>query len=612
MIVYGDTAHEVSAASMLAAVGELAQNSRAASLDGARALLIQTGQLEQALHDAGDESCDPTPVRSSERVTDSVAAVFASLWARAAGVRQRHHYEPSAALADATHHLAQIEVPSSMTFHVKVPEGFEFYALFPEQYCVSALKWAADHASVESKRALIIGIRSIGTTLSALVAAVLRNAGWQCERLTVRPTGHPFTRTVRLPPFDSSQFNCALIVDEGPGISGSSMASVADALATQGIRDVSFLPGHSREPGFAASAEIRRRWAQTPRYVASLAELTWNGVSLAQSLAQKTSELFPSDPVVRVEDVSGGLWRAAVYRSETDWPACPAAFERMKFLCTQAGGDAVLWKFAGLGCLAGGTGASAESLFAQLSTKAQAGWCPEPLALHRGFIAMRWIDGRRLSKGDAADAAVLDHIGRYLAATAGPPLPAAAAERAHSRLADLLFLNTKEALGDEWAARARARAGIAIGTGTPGYTDGHMAPHEWIRTRAGQLLKTDAAGHDCDHTVIGSQPLLWDIAGTMIEWDIDWRRGTPLLSPIQARGIAVDRDALHFHECAYAAFRLGLHGLCAEQAAADSAERARLQRAADFYRDKLLERLTAPAGRPREARSCSELARPNR
>src|SRR5581483_1173657 len=92
--------------------------------------------------------------------------------------------------------------------------------------------------------------RSIGTSLSALVAATLKAAGWQTERFTVRPAGPPFARTVALPSAPVPNARHALIVDEGPGMSGSSLAAVAQALVESGFKPerISFLPGHDREP----------------------------------------------------------------------------------------------------------------------------------------------------------------------------------------------------------------------------------------------------------------------------------------------------------------------------------------------------------------------------
>src|SRR5581483_261183 len=95
--------------------------------------------------------------------------------------------------------------------------------------------------------------------------------------------------------------HCALVVDEGPGISGSSMAAVAEALVRSGVHDIAFLPGHGGDPGWAASPEIRRRWRETPRYVTPLDSLTWNGRSLKQQFVMETEKLAPGGPFEAVD-----------------------------------------------------------------------------------------------------------------------------------------------------------------------------------------------------------------------------------------------------------------------------------------------------------------------
>jgi hypothetical protein len=55
------------------------------------------------------------------------------------------------------------------------------------------------------ERAAVVGVRSIGTALSAIVAAVLNANGWQAHRFTLRPGGHPYTREVTIDPNDLAE-----------------------------------------------------------------------------------------------------------------------------------------------------------------------------------------------------------------------------------------------------------------------------------------------------------------------------------------------------------------------------------------------------------------------
>src|SRR5262249_5821936 len=88
----------------------------------------------------------------------------------------------------------------------------------------------------------VIGIRSVGSTLSAVVAAALWARGSTATRITVRPQGEPYARTIIFLREQVSWIQNALaadrdfvVVDEGPGFSGSTFLSVARALEAAGV-----------------------------------------------------------------------------------------------------------------------------------------------------------------------------------------------------------------------------------------------------------------------------------------------------------------------------------------------------------------------------------------
>ena len=78
------------------------------------------------------------------------------------------------------------------------PEGYAFYCLYPEMYRDAALRFFREQGASSS---VVIGIRSIGASLSTVVADTVQ-AVW---RFTVRPRGHPFDRELRL----SAEFGAA-------------------------------------------------------------------------------------------------------------------------------------------------------------------------------------------------------------------------------------------------------------------------------------------------------------------------------------------------------------------------------------------------------------------
>src|SRR5205814_3659491 len=134
---------------------------------------------------------------------------------------------------------------------------------------------------------------------------------------------------------------------------------------------------------------------------------------------------------------SAGQWRQCAFENEEDWPALAIQFERMKFLCVRSEGTSVLWKFAGLHCAEDGQSAS-DIAFKQLAARASAGFGPVPLGTCWGFVGMPWVEGRRLTLTDAADASVLTRVGNYIVHAKGPELSWEEQGAAIARLAEML------------------------------------------------------------------------------------------------------------------------------------------------------------------------------
>ena len=574
MIVYGDLHSQEPAGVLLERLRLRADRGALGGPDERRGLLIEAGKLEQAVADAlpGDET-----LRRIEAMTELAAAAFLG-FAAARSVRDA---------------LARIELAPDRLLRLKEPEGFAFYTLYPEHYARTAELWLKNHADAPSKKAVVVGVRSIGTSLSAVVAQVLSRAGWTVRRLTVRPTGHPYRRRVELPDKALNGARFGLVVDEGPGRSGSSMAATAQALANAGLESsrIAFMPGHGGDPAAPGSEEVRRWWANTRRYVAGPDEPIFDGRSLVNALAERSG-----GPVVRIEDLSAGAWRMAVYSDARAWPAAFPAFERTKLRVVGADGSSVLWKFEGL------TG-GAEAGASRMTELAERGWTVAPLASALGFVARPWLSGKPLRR-ESRDEATLVHLGRYIAAAALPPVPesgrAAALEVSSGRspedrlrlerLREMLYWNVRESLGERLAERARALKGPQSEYSGPGYGDGRLGPEEWLRRPDGKLVKVDCVGHRTDHTVIGAQPVAWDLAGAIVEWELEDQAARTLLEAFSAvGGEPPSASALEFYRLAYAAFRLGQCAMCTGMA--DPEETLRLERAARFYRAQLAGRL---------------------
>lgn len=598
MIVYGDPRFDAPAYEIIGWMQTTVRSLDPANLQALRSALIKAGQLEQAIADA-----DMERLPAFQRLTDLLARAFA---ARLEGATNRVTQEVAAAYkllvnlaADTTRSAG-----SATKLTVKTPEGFEFYALYPEQYVLAARRWATEREAVQPKLALAVGIRAIGTTLSAVVAAVLETAGWKTARLTVRPWGHPFHRELALSNVPWADAAHALIVDEGPGMSGSSMAATARALHSHGFvpERMSFFPSHPAGPGLSASPEVRRWWEMVPQFCARLEDVHWShraSEALDPSGLLKAAASTLAGPRVyeQIQSVGGGLWRAAAYSDESEWPAVCARFEAPKFLCSAADGTRVLWKFVGLGGWVNGKTTASGQAAARATKLAKEILAPPSLGLVEGFLAQPWIEGKRLTQADAHDPQILQHIARYVAQSTGPCLAPSEHVLAVRRLRDMACHNCCEAFGSgpnaEWLACLCSRA-----ENTPRVSagDGHLAPHEWVRIPSGRILKTDALGHAGDHTVVGAQSVLWDVASVLLEWGLAKDARTGFLSNLAKLGLEFGLEELRFYEAAYAAFRLGQTAFCLALEPSESAEHARLAAARNAYSRALLQLLSARDG----------------
>jgi hypothetical protein len=601
VIVYGDPSYDIGldafAAQLRRRAVAVADTDHGGSgmlerLSAARGLLIDVGRLEQAGQDhlegldRAARDLDRAGAASLRAATDAAAEAFCAVWEVARG-RSPTSCEGvvASALADLVAALDRLPgALADVAVTVKTPEGFAFYTLYPEQYCVAAHEWADDHRWATDRQVAVIGLRSIGTTQSAVVARTLVQRGWEVRRLTVRPVGPAFARTVGLP--DGHRAAAwSIVVDEGPGLSGSSMAAAAEALERAGTAadHISFLPGHGGDPGPAASGGVRTRWAATSRYVAPLASMRWLGMTLPEVLSASTPVVCrtPSD-VAELDDLGGGAWRAFTYRHEREWPAVDPAFERAKYRCTLADGRAVLWKFFG---------ADDERAHHLAEVRYGLGWGPRPLGRLHGFVATEWIRGTPLDGSDP-ERYVAD-VARYVHDVAGPALAARQRSDGVARLAEMLYWNTSESLGPATADRTRAPSSAAERESrvirSARFGDGSMQPHGWLLDGdTGRLRKVGGLGHDRDHTMVGAQSIAWDVAGTIVEWRLVGRVRRDFLRAVAAAHPEVLSPTwMRFHELAYAAFRVGQATMSAAASPSGDADAHRSRDAVIPYRQRL-------------------------
>lgn len=476
---------------------------------------------------------------------------------------------------------------------VRVPEGFAFYAVYPEAYVEAARRLKL----IGEPR--VIGIRSIGTSLGAAVAAALHAR----PVITVRPFGNPSAREIAIDPELERELLQGdahyVIVDEGPGQSGGSFGSVADWLIDRGIPNerIAVLPSHTGQPGSASDDTRRSWWARVQRQVGDFGE---HWPELIARWCTEVIGVLDEPP----RDLSGGKWRQIHYARDEELPATVPAWERRKYLVS-AGGERFLVKFAGLGCIGEDKLALARSLYRD-------GFLPEPIGLAHGFHIERWCEGATPlpdSEKPLAD------IARYIG-TRARMLPAASGSGAS--IEELLVMarrNISLEFGDErasalghWTNHAADLERRIVRV----RTDNKLDRHEWLRSSAGALIKTDALDHHQAHDLVGCQDLAWDVAGAIVEIDVDQDRNERFIDTVENSAAAtVDRELLDFYRLAYLAFRLGKARL--GQTMTEPAEQQRLDCAARRYAAELrhlLESTTARLGsNPRSIEGRNELLR---
>jgi hypothetical protein len=456
--------------------------------------LLRCGELECALEDAG---CGEAATLAA--ISDKCAAAV---------VNGRFQSKP-----ELLRGLPE-RVPGEL--QVSTPECFAYYALHPLHYADVIEQFG------DVRDAVVIGIRSIGTTLSAVTAAALRGQGARVERFTVRPEGHPFDREVRWTSLQSRVVRegtergaVFVVVDEGPGLSGSSFLSVAEALGSAGVREeqIVIVPSHAPDTSVLRAPDAARRWAK-----------------------------FRCVPIARGrhpqgEWIGAGEWRCK-FLNEGDWPGTWTTMERAKFLSAD---ERVFWKFEGLGPYGARAGEQARAL-------AVAGFGAPVVGDENGFLGYECQRGHSVRR-DELDLGLLKRIAAYCAFRAEQfACEVSAAQR--EDLTTMLRVNFEREFG---AQVPESFASLEVVR--PTICDAKMAPHEWFRSEEGRLRKLDATSHGDDHFFPGPCDVAWDLAGALVEWEMEPPACDALLREYESLTGDDATTRLESYRLAYAVFR---------------------------------------------------------
>lgn len=533
MYVFRDGRRTVSGteliSSLLGALSRWRSAPKHARQDRLLAALIAAGELECALLDsAGSDEASSNSCAIATEITEALAHWF---------------------LAGQIHsHLSILqrvgEVQATGRYEVAVQEGFAYYALHPRKVAM-----LLDNMVLKSPVA-VIGIRSIGTTLSAVACASLQLRGIACRRLTVRPTGHPYDRRLDVAPELSdwiarSPGATFLIVDEGPGISGSSFLAVAEALSRCGVESgrIHMIGSRAVDASTLRAANASERWARYHFHVMPNAPLA---------------------PEQAGESLSGGIWRKRLQCEQRAMPASWTALEAAQIL---AADERSVFRFEGFGHYGEAIGRRAKLL-------ASHGFSPRYLGNQCGFGRYELAPGRVLELRDRSPE-LLERMADYLALR----LAAFVSRTPQStELENMLRWNWQLEFGEELGtAEAQLRTDRVV------ICDGCMMPHQWFRSDSGELLKLDAGTHGDNHFFPGACDIAWDVAGTIVEWELDGEQRKRFVSEFEARSGDAVTGRLAPYLLAYSTFYMGWSKMAA-RAMQGEYDEALLQRDYEKYR----------------------------
>ena len=309
------------------------------------AALIAAGELECALLDSSEAggSCPEVSCVTASEITDLLAQALLT------GRKD--------SLVSILQKAEQLRIGER--YEVAVQEGFAYYALHPRK--VAMLIEELGFGTRIGTSVCVLGIRSIGVTLGAVACAALALRGIPCRRISVRPSGHPYDRRLELTPrlrqwvaeAGDAEF---LVVDEGPGISGSSFLAVAEALESCGVDNsrIHLIGSREADPATLRAADACRRWGRYGFHVMQSAPLEPRGAGV---------------------NLSGGMWRRHFHCAADAMPASWPALEPARFLARD---EPSIFRFEGFGHYGEAVGARAALL-------ADCGFAPQYLGNRRGF-----------------------------------------------------------------------------------------------------------------------------------------------------------------------------------------------------------------------------------
>lgn len=421
-------------------------------------------------------------------------------------------------------------------------EGYAYYGLFPECYIEAAKRFFREKSP---KKVICVGLRSIGTSLSALVHATLEISGCDVESFTLRPKGSPFDRQVEITDdlekfIISKKEACFAVIDEGPGLSGSSICGTLKKLSEYGIgsdRCVIF-PSWDPDPKQFISDHAKSIWNDYRKYSVDFQKI-WVE-------SKRLNRIFQADIV---KDFSAGGWRYSLYKKQSEFPPSHPHHERRKFLVVR-NNRKMLTKWIGFGTYG-------KELDTRARLLSENRFSPEYITNVNGFVLLSYIEGNTLNaesfRSELADFAAnyFSFIRRNFPSQLTTP---------YDLMTEMIRVNVKESLGHGYESRVSgilSKFPIEFYLSDICAIDGRVMPHEWLESN-GKYYKVDHLEHHADQFFHGCQNIAWDLAAFCLEFGLDTKQEYSFLqSYIHAGGNKNILNIINFYSIAYLAFRIG-------------------------------------------------------
>ncbi|MDG5815353.1 hypothetical protein QA601_09700 [Chitinispirillales bacterium ANBcel5] len=444
----------------------------------------------------------------------------------------------------------------------RIPEGYAFYSLYPETFYDASEKIIDE---LHPKKVVCIGLRSIGTSLSAAVTSVLLANGVDVSSFTVRPFGDTFNRQIKLDNQMIEKFihwdAYYLIVDEGPGLSGSSFCGTAEYLEKFGIpgERIVFLPSWIPSSKNFVCQKSRERWNNYKKFTGEF-DKVWKKIQ---------NNLISAEPTLT--DISGGKWRYHLFSRPALWPAVNPYHERRKYLLDTINTGTIVAKFSGLGRYQKET----EKIATILSNT----YSSPVLKVQNGFVFYRFMD----VKEDASSSlCTLFHtVVDYLVFRSKRLL--CEQLTSYEQMLEMIEGNiSKIGRKDLLKKLKKVLINTELYRRRPIAVDSRMLPHKWIYSE-NRWVKLDGTDHYRDQFLPAAQDIAWDIAGFCIEFALCNRSTKDFLSIYKEKSGDYELDrVLPFHFIAYTVFRIGYSAL-AKESLSGTVEAQRFNQKLQFY-----------------------------